>query len=138
VFAELGYPHIGAEAGPPDFLPTTTAQQIHDALTADLADGDVLIMHDGPIDTMAGPAVLQALPLVIDTVRAQGFCFGLVDARAEVVPATYVSSGEPIPQIDRPVPFRPIVFGGSPRRTRMWSCRRTCRRSTTWRTSSAT
>jgi peptidoglycan/xylan/chitin deacetylase (PgdA/CDA1 family) len=112
VFEELGYSHIGADTGSTDFLPTTSAQAIHDALTSSLDDGDILIMHDGPIDTMAGANVIGALPMVIDTVRERGFCFGLVNADADVVPATYTSSGEAIPAITDAVPFRPILFGG--------------------------
>lgn len=112
--AALGYTSIGASVITLDFLPTYTAQQIVDAIVPVVVDGSVIVMHDGPMDTVAGPAVIAALPHVIDGIRAKGLCFGLVDAAGQPVPATYVSSGLPIPAIVNPVPFRPIVFGGVP------------------------
>ena len=112
--AALGYTSIGGSIGSTDYLPTTTAQQIVEAIVPRAVAGSVIVMHDGPIDTVAGPAVIAALPQVIDGVRAKGLCFGLVDAAGQAVPATYVSSGLPIPAATGPVPFRPIVFGGRP------------------------
>jgi peptidoglycan/xylan/chitin deacetylase (PgdA/CDA1 family) len=112
VEAELDYVSIGATVGAPDFLPTQTAAQLVNSVVPRVVAGSVIIMHDGPIDTVAGPAVREALPQIIDQVRAKGLCFGLVNAQAQPVPAEYQSSGEPIPGIVNPVPFRPLAFGG--------------------------
>ncbi|NHC15708.1 polysaccharide deacetylase family protein [Motilibacter deserti] len=114
VIAELGYVNVGANAGGNDFQPTTPAATIRDAILNSLADGRILLMHDGPIDTPAGTAVQEALPQVIDGVRARGYCFGAVSPAVQVVPARLRPSGQPIPSIVNPVPFRPIVFAGNP------------------------
>ncbi|WP_454086169.1 polysaccharide deacetylase family protein [Georgenia sp. Marseille-Q6866] len=112
--ADLGYVNVGADAGGFDFIPTTPAATIRDAILDNLEDGAILLMHDGPIDTPAGGAVIEALPQVIDGVREQGYCFGSVDADGDVVPDRLRPTGQPIPTIENPVPFRPIAFAGTP------------------------
>lgn len=114
VIADLGYVTVGADAGGFDFIPTTPAATIRDAILDNLDDGAILLMHDGPIDTPAGDAVIEALPQVIDGVREQGYCFGSVDADGEVVPDRLRPTRQPIPQIENPVPFRPLAFTGTP------------------------
>ena len=116
VAAELGYTLNGAGTFPApvlgslDFLPTTTAAQIRDAILGALQPGAIIVLHDGPIDTPAGAAVIEALPQIIDAARQQGYCFGLVDSQSRVVAARYVSTHRRIPSIRNPVPYLPLLF----------------------------
>ena len=114
VIAELGYRSIGADIGGFDFIPTTPAETIRDAILDNLVPGGIIIMHDGPIDTPAGAAVVAALPQVIDGTRARGYCFGSLDANVQVVPDRLKPTRKPIPRIVNPVPFRPIQLAGDP------------------------
>ena len=116
IAAELGYTLNGAGTFPTpvfgtlDFLPTTTAAQIRDSIVSRLQPGAIVVLHDGPIDTPAGAAVIEALPQIIDAARRQGYCFGLVDSQSRVVAARYVSSERRIPSIRNPVPYLPLLF----------------------------
>jgi hypothetical protein len=72
----------------------------------------IIGMHDGPIDTPAGAATVQAVAMIIDRARALGYCFGLVSASGHVVADRFVPSAEPIPAIVNPVPYHlPLAFG---------------------------
>ena len=72
----------------------------------------IIGLHDGPIDTPAGAATVEAVRQTIDKARALGYCFGVVDDTAHVVADRYVSSGRPIPRITKPVPYRlPLRLG---------------------------
>jgi len=110
VLAELGYAEVEYDASVRDWHPEATVEEIRDAMLGGLAPGAVLLLHDGPADTGAGAATLEALPQIIAGARDRGFEFGLLDADLQVVEATYVSSGKPIPQIQAPVPYRPLMF----------------------------
>ena len=117
--AELGYtlnaargsttpPVIGS--GSLDFLPTRTAAQIADVVVNSLRPGGMIILHDGPIDTPAGAATVEALPLIIDAARRRGYCFGLLDDQNRVVAARHVPTQRRIPSIINPVPYLPLQF----------------------------
>jgi peptidoglycan/xylan/chitin deacetylase (PgdA/CDA1 family) len=115
--AAMGYVMDGSgSAGTLDFDPTRTAAQIRDAMIAALRPGRGLLLHDGPIDTAAGQAVVEAIPQIIDEAQARGYCFGVLDETGRVVSGRYVDSGQPIPQIANPVPYIPIAaaYPGTP------------------------
>ena len=73
-----------------------------------------MLLHDGPNDTPAGAASVEALGQIIDDARAKGFCFGVTDRTGEVVASRYVSSGRRIPGIVNPVPYNALVRPGTP------------------------
>ena len=56
---------------------------IHD-IVAQLHPGVIIGMHDGPIDTPAGAATIEAVGRIIDTARALGYCFGVVSPSGQV------------------------------------------------------
>ena len=97
-----------------DWDPATSAAQIRNAIVAGLEPGAVILLHDGPSDTPAGAATVEALPQIIDAARERGFCFGVTDHTGEVVASRYVSSGRPIAQIANPVPYNVLVRPGTP------------------------
>lgn len=113
VLDALGFAAIGATVGAgQDWLPTQTAEQTRDAVLGGLRPGGIVIMHDGPIDTAAGAAVVAALPEIIDGARAQGHCWGRVDRHGQVVATRLVPRDDPIPSVVNPVPYLPLLFGG--------------------------
>jgi hypothetical protein len=76
-----------------------TVLHVHmDDIVAQLTPGVIIGLHDGPIDTPAGAATVQAVGQIIDRARELGYCFGVVDRSGHVVADRYVSSGRPIPQ----------------------------------------
>ena len=83
-------------------------------MIAALRPGRGLLLHDGPIDTPAGQAVVEAIPQIIDEAQARGYCFGTVDETGRVVAGRYIDSGVPIPQIVNPVPYIPLAYAGTP------------------------
>lgn len=111
LLASMGYTAFLDRIGTDDWIPERTAAQIRDAILEQLEPGAIVALHDGPVDTSAGAATVEALAQIIDGARARGYCFGVVDHTGDVVADRYVSSGEPIPQIVNPVPYHPLVFG---------------------------
>jgi uncharacterized repeat protein (TIGR01451 family) len=97
-----------------DWDPIMTGPQIRDDIVEQLEPGGVILLHDGPSDTPAGAATVEALGQIIDIARANGYCFGVTDHTGEVVASRYVSSGRPIPQIVNPVPYNALVRPGTP------------------------
>jgi hypothetical protein len=97
-----------------DYEPTTTAQQTADGIISRFRPGAIIGIHDGPIDTSAGLATSDAVPMIIDRGRALGYCFGKVDRSGQVVADRYVSSGKPIPQATNPVPYDFLERAGTP------------------------
>jgi hypothetical protein len=72
-------------------------------------------MHDGPIDTPAGAATVEAVAQIIDRARALGYCFGLVSPSGHVTADRYHSSGLPLPTVINPIPYHlPLAFGEIP------------------------
>ena len=72
--------------------------------------GGQIILHDGPIDTPAGAATVQALPLIIDAARQRGYCFGLLDDQNRGVAARHLPTQRRIPSSINPVPYLPLLF----------------------------
>jgi peptidoglycan/xylan/chitin deacetylase (PgdA/CDA1 family) len=111
--AALGYTVIntGADTGTGrlvlfnDWLLATTAEQIRANAERNLRRGVTFLLHDGPIDSPAGAAVVSALPRIIDDARRRGFCFGQLDRTGQVVAARHVPTREPIPSVTAPVPY---------------------------------
>jgi peptidoglycan/xylan/chitin deacetylase (PgdA/CDA1 family) len=112
VLLELGYTYYLNVGDAEDWLPEKLATAIADDIIAQLRPGAMLGLHDGPIDTTAGAATVEAVGLIIDRARALGYCFGLVDRFGQVVADRYVPSRRPIPSITNPVPYHlPLAFG---------------------------
>jgi peptidoglycan/xylan/chitin deacetylase (PgdA/CDA1 family) len=109
LLAELGHVEVGATIGTRDYLPATGPEEIRDEVLAHLAPGAVIVLHDGAVDSAAGAATVAALPEIVAGARERGYEFGLLDATGAVVPATYASSGEPVPELAAPVPYRPLA-----------------------------
>src|SRR5262249_52771093 len=97
-----------------DYEPGVTAQETTDSIISKLHPGAIIGIHDGPIDTPAGIATSDAVPMIIDRARAMGYCFGVVDRTGQVVGDRYVSSGKPIPQATNPVPYNFLERAGTP------------------------
>lgn len=109
---DLGYTYFLNRINGEDWLPDKPASAIRDDILAQLTPGVIIGMHDGPIDTPAGAATVEAVGMIIDRARELGYCFGVVDQSGHVVADRYVSSGAPIPQITNPVPYHlPLAFG---------------------------
>ena len=81
--AAMGYAMDGSgSAGTLDYDPVRTAAQIRDAMVAALRPGRGLVLHDGPIDTPAGQAMVDAIRMIVDEAQARGYCFGTLDEPA--------------------------------------------------------
>lgn len=111
VAAELGYGLNGLSGVilSFDWLPTTTAAQIRDTIVSGLRPGGVVLMHDGPIDSPVGAAVIEALPQIIDAARQRGYCFGVLDRESRVVAERHVPTHRRIPSVVNPVPYLPLI-----------------------------
>jgi peptidoglycan/xylan/chitin deacetylase (PgdA/CDA1 family) len=92
-----------------DWLLATTADRIRTIADTNLRPGVTFLLHDGPVDSPTGAAVVDALPDVIDDARARGFCFGQLDRHGQVVAARHVPTGAPIPSVTHPVPYLPLI-----------------------------
>jgi peptidoglycan/xylan/chitin deacetylase (PgdA/CDA1 family) len=111
--ARLGFTVISGDIDAADWEPDRPAAQLRAGIAEGIADGRRnIFLHDGPIDTVAGPELMVALPLIIDDIRAAGLCFGTFDSTGAIVADRYVSSGEPIPSVENAVPYLPLLFGG--------------------------
>lgn len=99
-----------------DWNPDQTPAQTEAETLGQLAPGEILTLHDGPIDEPfpAGANTEAALGPIIDRARALGYCFGVLDNKGNVTADRYVSSGQPIPQITNPVSYLPLVSPGTP------------------------
>ena len=86
----LGYTLSLGAVQTDDWDPARTADEIRDAIVGQLAPGAVILLHDGPVDTPAGAATVQALGQIIDIARSRGYCFGVTDHTGEVVASRYV------------------------------------------------
>jgi peptidoglycan/xylan/chitin deacetylase (PgdA/CDA1 family) len=99
-----------------DWNPDQTPAETEAETLGQLAPGEILTLHDGPIDEPfpAGANTEAALGPIIDQARALGYCFGVLDNKGNVTADRYVSSGQPIPQITNPVSYVPLVAPGTP------------------------
>lgn len=121
LLVEMGYTYFLNRIDGADWLPDKSAAAIRDDIVAQLHPGVIVGMHDGPIDTPAGAATVDAVGQIIDKARALGYCFGVVDVSGQVVAARYVSSGEPIPPLTAPVPYHlPLAFGTTDQLPEPW------------------
>jgi peptidoglycan/xylan/chitin deacetylase (PgdA/CDA1 family) len=116
VLLELGYTEFrsGLQVGAEDWLPERTAAAIRDDIIRQLRPGLIIGLHDGPIDTPAGAATVEAVRQSIDRARELGYCFGVVDDTAQVVADRYVPSAQAIPRTTHPVPYRLPLVAGAP------------------------
>jgi uncharacterized repeat protein (TIGR01451 family) len=110
----LGYTLSLGAVQTDDWDPVRTAAEIRDAILAQLRPGSVVLLHDGPSDTPAGAASVEALGQIIDIARSRGFCFGVTDRTGQVVASRYVASRHRIPRIVNPVPYNALVRPGTP------------------------
>jgi uncharacterized repeat protein (TIGR01451 family) len=108
----MGYTYFLNRINAEDWLPDKSANAIRDDIISQLHPGVIIGMHDGPIDTTAGAATVQAVGMIIDEARQLGYCFGVVDHTGQVVADRYVSSADPVPTIKNPIPYHlPLAFG---------------------------
>ncbi|NIZ91969.1 polysaccharide deacetylase family protein [Kineococcus rubinsiae] len=108
-FTAEGYAFVTWDVVAVDWDVATTSEEVRDTIVQALRPGLVVLMHDGPIDSAAGAADEAALPQVIDRARAQGYCFGQLDAEGEVVRARYRGTRAPVPEVINPVPYLPLT-----------------------------
>jgi uncharacterized repeat protein (TIGR01451 family) len=111
VLTEMGYTFYLNRIDASDWLPELTAAQISDRILEQLRPGVIIALHDGPADTTAGAATVEAVGLIVDAARERGYCFGVLGPSGHVVADRYVSSGEPIPRLINPVPYHQLEFG---------------------------
>ncbi|RKS68045.1 peptidoglycan/xylan/chitin deacetylase (PgdA/CDA1 family) [Motilibacter peucedani] len=109
VLSDLGYLEVLATFGVPDYDPATTAEQIVAEVLEKAEPGAVVVLHDGAIDSGAGAATVEALPAIITGLRERGYELGLLDASGSAVPATLQHRSDPVPPVQAPVPYRPLV-----------------------------
>jgi peptidoglycan/xylan/chitin deacetylase (PgdA/CDA1 family) len=75
VLSRGGYAHILWTVDPRDWESSTT--HIRSFVLNNLRDGAVILLHDG---SRNAPAMIRALPDIIDGARARGYCFTTLDA----------------------------------------------------------
>ena len=78
----VGYEVVTWTYSPTDYL--NTADVIRERVRENLHDGMVVLLHDGVSNA---PEMIAALPGIAEDTRAAGYCFGLMDAAGNVVPA---------------------------------------------------
>ncbi len=74
---EFGYTMIGERIDPQDWKPGITTQQIVDEVINEKDNGHIILLHDGGGNRAA---TLEALPKLIDDLRAQGYQFVNLDS----------------------------------------------------------
>jgi len=100
-----------------DWQLATTAEQIRSTGERNLRPAVTFLLHDGPVDSPAGAAVIAAFPWIIADARRHGFCFGVLDRRGEVVAARHVATGTPVPSVRNPVPYLALSDASVPPRS---------------------
>ena len=78
----VGYELVTWTYSPTDY--ENTADVIRERVRENLHDGMVVLLHDGSSNA---PEMITALPGIAEDARAAGYCFGLMDAAGDVVPA---------------------------------------------------
>src|SRR6201999_263606 len=112
--ATMGFTAVPNPINASDWLPTNTAATTAAGIVRQLRPGVEILLHDGPIHSPAGPATVDATPMIIDAARAAGYCFGVIDRAGNVVADRYVTTADPIPDVTNPVPYIPIGYPGTP------------------------
>lgn len=74
---------------PSDWRPGSTATTIKNRVLDGLRDRSIVLLHDGVGNS---PAMVAALPGIIDGAYARGFCFGRLDAAGRVQPSVATAS----------------------------------------------
>ena len=97
-----------------DWDPARSATQIANGIVNALRPGVAILLHDGPVDSPAGQATVDSVPLIIDAARSRGYCFGTVDRAGQVVANKLVASEQPIPAVTGTVPYIPLGYPGAP------------------------
>ena len=97
-----------------DWDPSRSAAQIRDGIVNALRPGVAILLHDGPVDSPAGQATVDSVPLIIDGARAKGYCFGTVDKTGQVVANQLAPSTAVIPTATGTVPYLPLAYAGTP------------------------
>ena len=121
LLSELGYTSFLNRIDAADWRPDMTAAAIRDGIVARLAPGVIVGLHDGPMDTPAGAATVEAVGQIIDRARELGYDFGVVDRTGQVVADRYVPCGLPVPPVTAPVPYHlPLVRGEVAHIPRPW------------------
>ena len=95
-----------------DWDPARSAAQIRDGIVNALRPGVAILLHDGPVDSPAGQATVDAVPQIIDAARSRGYCFGTVDRTGQVVANRYVPRAQPIPAVTGTGPVHPARLPG--------------------------
>jgi peptidoglycan-N-acetylmuramic acid deacetylase len=98
ILAELGYRDVGADVVLDDWEPARTGPLLAaDALreTAAVGDGAIVLFHAWP------PGTLDALPTIIDGLRALGAAFVRVDALERYAPSQAGAAPAPRPPAER-------------------------------------
>lgn len=80
VLADAGYRSILWTVDPQDWRNGST--YVRTFVTSRLRDGAVILLHDGSSNA---PAMLDALPGIIDEAHRRGFCFAPLDGRGQLV-----------------------------------------------------
>ncbi|MEV4173831.1 polysaccharide deacetylase family protein [Nonomuraea sp. NPDC049709] len=114
IVADMGYTAYMTRIGTDDWVPDRTPQEISDAIVEQLHPGAIISLHDGPYDTPAGRGTNGGLALLIDAARERGYCFGTVDHHGDVVADRLIPTDQPIPVVENPVPYAPLIFPGEP------------------------
>ncbi len=112
--AALGFTATPNPISATDWDPSRSAAQIRDGIVSGLRPGVAILLHDGPVDSPAGQATEDSIPLIIDAARQRGYCFGTVDPTGMVSANRYVSGGQAFPQVTNPVPYLPLAYAGTP------------------------
>jgi uncharacterized repeat protein (TIGR01451 family) len=97
-----------------DWDPARSATQITNGIVNALRPGVAILLHDGPVDSPAGQATVDSVPLIIDAARQRGYCFGTVDRSGQVVANRLTASDAPIPAVTGTVPYLPLAYAGTP------------------------
>ena len=101
-----------------DWDPARSATQIANGIVNALRPGVAILLHDGPVDSPAGQATVDAVPLIIDAARARGYCFGTVDRTGQVVANRLRPSDAADPGRHRHRPVRAARLSAPRRRRR--------------------
>jgi peptidoglycan/xylan/chitin deacetylase (PgdA/CDA1 family) len=97
-----------------DWDPSRSATQIANGIVGALRPGVAILLHDGPVDSPAGQATVDSVPLIVDQARQRGYCFGTVDRAGQVVANRLAPSDAAIPAVTGTVPYLPLAYAGTP------------------------
>lgn len=105
VLRDAGYAHVLWNIDPQDWRGHSSST-IARHVTARLAPGAIILLHDGGSTTRN---TVGALPRIIDTSLARGYCFGLIDGRGRVVAPTPPAPPPPPPPAVQVAPAQEVT-----------------------------